>query len=1259
MKKPTFSILGAFVSAVLILTSATSGRADPAHVNPYKDKEHEALLDLLPPASATHLATVSGPWSSPATWQSGQIPVAAARVHIPPGVTVTYDVDSSTPLFWLRIDGTLTFSTTTNTRLVIDTIGVMPGGAWIQGTTAAPIPTAFSSRIYFTDTGSIDRIWDPTLLSRGYISHGATTIHGAVKTSHVKVPAVSAGATTLPLASAPSGWQVGDTVILTGAKLTVNAFRQNAYQDEVRVITAINGANITLNAPLVHDHVPPASPVPLYNYLGNYTRNISFESVNKSLDPVSSPASAAYAANADIQRRAHFMCMHSTAVAIAYAAFDDLGRSNKNLLVDDVEDRVVINSEFFTGPDGVFYEGGSVYPMNGDNPRARYALHLHLCGSAEDPSSSDGSGTQYTYTKPIIVQGCSVMNTPGWGFVNHDSHVNFLDNVSYNAWGAGFVEESGNGIGVFQNCLAVRNGKNSRYTYQREWRETLGVIDLGHAGHGFFYRGNLVDTIDCVAVSCDSGAYAWDGKHGAGASRIATQNLPYPAIANGQETIQWDTTPVSVFRDSVAIASNVGAFMWYSQPTGDGRTHVERLHIWNVIDAGITSNYGNFSGNITITDCVMIADRTAADFATFSKGFAAQVTITDVLYDNNHVEGFFTGVLITHPDDYGVRFVQLMSNNQFVNCDNLIDDVRNRLTHHASPADRDTFSFTVTGTSFNGGFGAGVNILGIKSYPIGTYSLGFPAGNTDNDGYGQFKNPFRFESSALRSILAKGYFTDTGGTYIVLPFAVTNRLTCAVKTYYHKLYLNLASSFLQNETKGPNRGVFSDPGFHTVPSPLLSVPGGAHATPQTVSVVNVLPGAYHFYTTDGSTPAIDAERQPLGTTRRYTEPLAFATGSTTLQIVAHAGIMTPSPVLTVTYDLPEPPSSPPAVPTALVATALSDRRIDLTWTDQSADETAFEIQRSPGGASAWSDLATLQFNLTAHSDTTGLLALTDYDYRIRATNTAGASAWSPVASATTGAAQPTITASGENPPNEDRTRAFDGNPSTKWLTFSSSAWLQYAYAAPTRVVVTSYALTSGNDDPGRDPSAWQLLGSLDGSAWTVLDARNGQTFTARGQRRLFNFANSTAYSRYRLAITANSGSSLIQLAELELIPATLTAYQTWLVTHSLPTDAADSADADSDGSPNLLEYALGTGPDSSASRPILESQISNLKLQLSFPRLRADVVYLVEASPDLVTWSEVAYVPVSVGELQTVIDPVALPDADPPRRFLRLRVTRP
>ena len=89
----------------------------------------------------------------------------------------------------------------------------------------------------------------------------------------------------------------------------------------------------------------------------------------------------------------------------------------------------------------------------------------------------------------------------------------------------------------------------------------------------------------------------------------------------------------------------------------------------------------------------------------------------------------------------------------------------------------------------------------------------------------------------------------------------------------------------------------------------------------------------------------------------------------------------------------------PDAPTGLAATAVSTSRIDLSWTDNSDDETGFKIERRTGSGS-YAQIATLEANVTTFSNT-GLASNTQYTYRVRAYNDDGNSAYSNEASATT------------------------------------------------------------------------------------------------------------------------------------------------------------------------------------------------------------------------------------------------------------------
>ncbi|XOV77666.1 MAG: LamG-like jellyroll fold domain-containing protein [Aestuariibacter sp.] len=94
-----------------------------------------------------------------------------------------------------------------------------------------------------------------------------------------------------------------------------------------------------------------------------------------------------------------------------------------------------------------------------------------------------------------------------------------------------------------------------------------------------------------------------------------------------------------------------------------------------------------------------------------------------------------------------------------------------------------------------------------------------------------------------------------------------------------------------------------------------------------------------------------------------------------------------------------PPSSPPVAPSNSMVTSSSWNSIGIAWQDNANNEDAFEIERRLTGES-FVPVATVDTNTTNYVDS-AITPETSYEYRIRAINSAGESAYSNIVSGTT------------------------------------------------------------------------------------------------------------------------------------------------------------------------------------------------------------------------------------------------------------------
>ncbi len=93
-------------------------------------------------------------------------------------------------------------------------------------------------------------------------------------------------------------------------------------------------------------------------------------------------------------------------------------------------------------------------------------------------------------------------------------------------------------------------------------------------------------------------------------------------------------------------------------------------------------------------------------------------------------------------------------------------------------------------------------------------------------------------------------------------------------------------------------------------------------------------------------------------------------------------------------------ATPPAAPTGLAASAVTSTQINLSWVDNATNETGYSIERSVGTSTTYAEIATTAAGVNTYANT-GLTPSTQYNYRVRAFNSAGNSAYTSVVSATT------------------------------------------------------------------------------------------------------------------------------------------------------------------------------------------------------------------------------------------------------------------
>ena len=348
--------------------------------------------------------------------------------------TSTYD--------YIEVAGTLKASRTHDTTTRFTHLVVLPGGYLDVGTQASPIPCDRKVEFVVRDV-PIDTTRDPFQWGNGLVNFGRQTRVGCTKTAWAEsAGSIPSAADAITLASAPSGWRVGDELLIPDT--AAPAYRAPDPRRESKVtIAAIDGTQVMLSKPLdfAHDQITdPNGALVLRPRVVNLTRNILIRSENP--DGVRGHT-------ADVGRGANW--------DIRYNEFRGLGRT-KRVPLDDT----VLGTHL------------------GTNQRGKYAEHHHHVQSA-----------------PTCTDVGNVYNGLGggkWGLVTHDTSDTLIErNVAVDFPGAGFITEDGYEVrNVFRSNFAAYSLGRTPNPYGGGAIDPKGDVELncpGCEGTGFWLRG--------------------------------------------------------------------------------------------------------------------------------------------------------------------------------------------------------------------------------------------------------------------------------------------------------------------------------------------------------------------------------------------------------------------------------------------------------------------------------------------------------------------------------------------------------------------------------------------------------------------------------------------------------------------------------------------------------------------------------------------------------------------------------------------------
>ncbi len=542
------------------------------------------LIGLIPTNTATHTAQQSGDWFSTSTWLEGTIPGDAAIVHIPTGLTVTYEGQSDAHIFAIRVDGTFLCTQTTatdTTTLTFDTfIGTMMSKIQFHADSNSdgnisvsikPFPIEDhedglsgytqtwnsnaeshfgDSAIHYQvtyDIGPDDRFKTYALSQSGNTSvmetsrieiNDGTGILGRTEwdSTQLSIGLITMGELEILGQEKSVMGKLSADALKSTSSISLEDIPSGWEAGDSIVVTlggnknAVANANEVLKIATISGTTITTTNSLKKNHKGRSADNLHCFVGNLNRNIIFQSIEK------DSTHRGHLMTMHNDDnVQIKNALFKDMGRTNKSKLLDDriwshwIEP--VVGNQYVSALGQECSQ--LVAPPKADisNHRGRYSIHLHQLGAADGSTMAQ-------------VTGNVIWGNPGWGITHHSSHANVSENVIYDVVGSALVSEAGDETGFWDNNLIAEVNKGHTFD---DYESSLFYDDYLFSGQGLGMKGRAVVCRGNVIAKANMGI----GIVNFNAAINSTTRVDAAALASVRPGFEFDQFPLS--RDTLSI----------------------------------------------------------------------------------------------------------------------------------------------------------------------------------------------------------------------------------------------------------------------------------------------------------------------------------------------------------------------------------------------------------------------------------------------------------------------------------------------------------------------------------------------------------------------------------------------------------------------------------------------------------------------------------------------------------------------------------